>query len=286
MNKTVRYILYFVILAICIMAVFIGVYNMELAKAEKESEILNNQTEVSIINETETTADKFIDLFSNDFFSSNYNESKISKLYTDRPLVFAESQNTEKDGQYKIDAYLPIININSETAIKYNNDTIANFGERAKTLMNSPTTKGYTIYDTSFTGYINNNILSVAIMGSIKEGNNAQRVLIKSYNYNLDTGKEVPISEVLSQKGIDPTLVNNKIKTEIKEAIEHAEIVSQTGYEVYKRNTDDEMYDVKNVNNYIIGPEGIIYIVYAYGNTNNTSEMDVIEVGYEANQNN
>ena len=46
------------------------------------------------------------------------------------------------------------------------------------------------------------------------------------------------------------------------------------------------MYDVKNVNNYIIGPEGIIYIVYAYGNTNNTSEMDVIEVGYEANQNN
>lgn len=284
MNKTVRYILYFVILAICIMAVFIGVYNMELVSAQRESNRINNETEVNITEDKETTADKFKKLFTNDFTSSNYDDSKIAKLYPDRPLVISESQKTEKDGQYKIDAYLPIININSEVATKCNNDTIANFGERANTLMSSTTTRGYTIYDTSFTSYINNNILSVAIMGSLKEGNNAQRIIVKSYNYNLDTGKEVQISEVLNQKGIEAELVNKKINTKIQEAIDHANVVSKTGYEVYKRNITDEIYNVKNVNNYIIGPDGVIYIIYAYGNSNNTSELDVIDIGYELNE--
>ena len=284
MNKTVRYILYFVVLAICIMAIFIGVYNMELASAQRESNRINNETEVNVTSDKETTADKFKKLFTNDFTSSYYDESKITKIYPDKPLVFSESQKTEKDGQYKIDAYLPIININSEIATKFNNDTIANFGERANTLMSSTSTKAYTIYDTSFTSYINNNILSVAIMGSLKEGNNAQRILVKSYNYNLDTGKEVQITEVLNQKGIEAELVNKKINSEIQEAIDHANIVSKTGYEVYKRNITDEMYNVNNVNNYIVGPDGVLYIIYAYGNSNNTSELDVIEIGYELDE--
>lgn len=284
MNKTVRYILYFVVLAICIMAIFIGVYNMELASAQRESNRVSNETEINVTSDKETTADRFKKLFTNDFTSSNYDDSKIAKIYPDKSLVFAESQKSEKDGQYKIDAYLPIININSEVATKYNNDTIANFGERANTLMNTPNTRVYTIYDTSFTSYINNNILSVAIMGSLKEGNNAQRILVRSYNYNLDTGKEVPITDVLKQKGIETELVNKKINTEIQEAIDHANIVSKTGYEVYKRNITDEIYNVKNVNNYIIGPDGVIYIIYAYGNTNNTSELDVIDIGYELDE--
>lgn len=281
MNKTIRYILYFVVLAICIMSVFIGVYNLELATAEQQKNIVTDDKEEKPIKIEETAKDKFKKLFTNEFFSSNYDDSAIQKLDSSKPIVYSESQTVAEDGKYKIDAYLPIININSEVAQKFNEDTIANFGNRANTLMNTQNVNTYTIYDTSFTSYINNNILSVAIMGSIKEGDNAQRIMIKSYNYNLDTGKEVIIDEVLNNKGIDSEIVNKKIKNDIKDATEHAETVARTGYDIFKRNINDASYELKNVNNFILGPNGILFIIFAYGNLNNTSEMDIIEIGYE-----
>lgn len=281
MNKTVRYILYFMILVICILSIFIGVYNLELANVEQQKNIVSDEQQEPQIQEQESTTDKFKKLFTNEFASGNYDDSTIQKLDDSKPLVYSESQTVSEDGKYKIDAYLPIININSELAKKFNDDTIANFGNRANALMNAQSVSSYTIYDTSYTSYINNNILSIAIMGSIKEGDNAQRIMIKSYNYNLDTGKEATINEVLNQKGIEQEIVNKKIKKQISEAAEHSDTVAKTGYELYKRNINDEMYEVKNVQNYIIGPNGILYIIYAYGNLNNTSEMDIIEIGYE-----
>ena len=281
MNKTIRYILYFVIIAICIMAVFIGVYNLELAQNNQHSEIINQTPEENGTNTKENIVEKFNKLFTNEFLSTNYNDSKIEKLDASKPLVYSESQVANKDGQYKIDAYLPIINIKSEVAQKFNSETIENFGNRANTLMSSQNLAQFTIYETSYTSYVNNNILSVAIKASIKEGSNAQRVIIKSYNYNLDTGKAVTISDILKTKGFEEETVNKKIQSEINEASDNSKTVAQSGYEIYKRNAGDQMYDVKNVDNFILGPNGILYIVYAYGNSTNTSEMDVIEVGYE-----
>ena len=146
--------------------------------------------------------------------------------------------------------------------------------------MSTQTEMLYTIYETSFAAFLNNNVLSVAIMGSIKEGTNAQRVIIKTYNFNIVTGEEVKIGDILSKENrdIDTTAVNKKINAEVKKAAEEAESVSQTGYEVFKRNVEDTMYNVANVTNFIQGPQGELYIIYAYGNTNNTYEMDVIEV--------
>ena len=106
----------------------------------------------------------------------------------------------------------------------------------------------YTICEVSYTAYINNDILSVAIMASIKEGDNAQRLLVQAYNYNLKTDSD------------------------------EARSVQSTGYNIYERDLSNSMYDVKNVTNFIQGPSGELYIIYAYGNVAFTSEMDIIEI--------
>ena len=84
--------------------------------------------------------------------------------------------------------------------------------------------------------------------------------------------------EILENRGLDANAVNKKIKTEIQQATKDAQSLSQSGYNVYQRNPDDDIYDIDNSNTFIQGPNGELYIIYAYGNSNYTSEMDVIQI--------
>ena len=45
---------------------------------------------------------------------------------------------------------------------------------------------------------------------------------------------------------------------------------------MYSRNLDDNMYLVDNSSIFLLGPDSQLYIIYAYGNQNFTSEMDII----------
>ena len=74
------------------------------------------------------------------------------------------------------------------------------------------------------------------------------------------------------------TIVKNKIKSTIKKASEDAYKMAQSGYEIYQRNPDDQMYEINNIKTFIEGPNGELYIIFAYGNNNHTSEMDVIQI--------
>ena len=68
------------------------------------------------------------------------------------------------------------------------------------------------------------------------------------------------------------------IENTIKRASEDAEQMAQSGYQVYQRNPEDEMYKIENIQTFIEGPDGELYIIFAYGNNNYTSEMDVIQI--------
>ena len=281
MNKTIRYIMYVVIMIICIVSVFVGVYAVELRIAKDERERMEQSAENNepIKKSEKSTTDKFKDLFTNEFFSSNYDDSQIRKVEPNKPLVYGWSENINKDGKYAIDAHLPAINIDSEVVAKYNEATSQNFVSKVNSLKSEEQPNSqFTIYETSYISYINEDVLSVAIMASLKEGSNAQRVIVKTYNYNLKTGQEVKISDILAKRGIEASTVDQKISEEVKEAAEEAESVAKTGYEIYKRNLGNQMYLVKNVTNFIQGPEGELFIIFDYGETNNTSEMDVIKI--------
>lgn len=157
------------------------------------------------------------------------------------------------------------------------NNTMNNINNSINTIDNdSSNVNNMTIYTVEYASYINANILSLVIKSKLKEGDNPQRVIIQTYNYNLSTNEEITLDSVLEIKGLDHESVNNTIKSKIKQADEQSESLKNLGYKVYSRDLSSDMYDIQNATNFILGKDNHLYIIYAYGNTNFTDEMDVV----------
>lgn len=281
MDKTVRYILYGVIVAICIIAVFVGVYALEFKISGQNSvngnNVDQNATAESLNSELKVVND-FKALFTNEFSSSNYDFSNIKKLDDSKEIVYNAASLKETKEEYDIDVNIPIINIDNEVVAKYNENTQKVFADRVNKAMQNEDSTEPVICTISYTAYVNNNVLSVAIMENLKDGKSPQRLIIQTYNYNLDTGEEVTISDVMAAREVDSTSVNKKINSTIKVLAADDNTISGSGYNVYQRDITSDIYDVKNVKTFIQGPEGELYIIYAYGNTSNTSELDIIKI--------
>lgn len=278
MNKTVRNVLYILIIVICVIAIVVGVYTQFFKR--KEDDIYDDQignTQANVISQAEIK-DAFKDLFTNEYFGIEYDDTNIQKQDESKNLVYSLIDGFERaeDGKYDIKATIPMINIAGDVVAKFNNTTNDTFVKKLNDVMTNA--QVFTICDVSYTSYVNNDILSVAIMASIKEGDSAQRIIIQTYNYNLKTGKEVTIEEILQNRGIEVATVTNRIKSVVKKAAEDAKSMQSTGYNVYERNINSDMYDATQVTNFIQGPNGELYIIFAYGNEAFTSEMDVIEI--------
>lgn len=277
MNKTVRYTLYVLIITICIVSIAIGVHYQFFRENPKRGET----NEVNTIHNENLVTEQdikqaFLDLFTNELYS-NYNESNINKLDAEKDIVYTAYSKTEVvDGKYNIDVNIPMINISGNIANGYNTITQNIFVDKINSIMSDANVN--TIYNLDYIAYTNNSILSVAIKATIKEGNSAQRVIIQTYNYDLEKNQDVEIKDILENRDIEENIVENRIQNIIKKASEDADKMAESGYKVYKRKLDDNMYKIENIQNFIQGPNGELYIIFAYGNNNETSEMDIIEI--------
>ena len=274
--KVVRYVLYTVIVIICVVSIGIGVYaqffRKEATSYENDISAGGNQNLVT----SQDVKESFLDLFTNEMIPSVYN-GQVQKVDNSQDIVYtAYSNTTTVEGQYSLDVNIPFINIQGEVVDGYNNISQTVFADKINSLMAG--TSAFTIYNLDYTAYINNDILSVAIMATIKEGDNPQRIMIQTYNYNLVTGQNVTVKDILNNREIEEKAVENRIENTIKRASEDAEQMAQSGYQVYQRNPEDEMYKIENIQTFIEGPDGELYIIFAYGNNNYTSEMDVIQI--------
>ena len=148
------------------------------------------------------------------------------------------------------------------------------FEKKAKSILNSKDTN--IIYTVSYSAYISNNILSLVVRSTLKEGGNPQRDIIQTYNYDLTNQKECTIEDMLQMKGIAKKDANQKIKDEIKSAQEKAEELGKLGYSIYPRDYTSDIYNINNVTEYFMGEDNALYIIYAYGNENHTNEMDIV----------
>lgn len=282
MGKTVRYILYAVIIAICVMSVFIGVYSL-IFRDYRDSNVMvgdNNTTgDNNVAKNQEDIKNEFENLFTNKFSKSNFDDSSIQKLDNTKELVYDGLQYSDaKENLYEINVNIPFININSDVANEFNSQTQKIFVNEADKLVKQTTSSVYTVFNVNYVAFINNNILSVGILGSIKEGNNPQRMLMQTYNYDLSTGKKVTINDILNNRGMDSTVVNKQIYSIVSAAQANSDAMESSGYTVYKRDLKSDIYNVTNVQTFMQGPNGELYIIYAYGNTKNTSEMDIIKI--------
>lgn len=297
MKKQIRYALYVIIITVCLFAVFVGVYNYmyrEKQSAASGGDYFSNETQE---NTQAEVVDNFKSLFNNTF-AGNENNLTVQKLNQNEPLVYnAISFQQKEDKKYEMNLNIPVININSELANKYNENTQNLFVSKANQIIsmaqqenNTENTianetdntqnseSNTTVYEVKYTSYLNGDILSVGIMASLKEGTNAQAVMVQTYNYNITTGKEVVITDILNNRGLEESAVNKKINSVIKQLASDADSLANSGYNVLQRDLNDEIYNIKNVQTFIQGPEGELYIIYAYGNSTYTSEMDIIKI--------
>ena len=191
------------------------------------------------------------------------NSYKITKIEEDEEIIYTGYQdNSNKINDYELDVNIPYINIGNNALIdSYNQEIRDVFEAKAKSVLN--TQNSSVIYTVNYSAYISNNILSLVIRSTLKEGSNPQRDMVQTYNYDLETQKECTIDELLELKGISKQEANRKIRDKIKEVQESVDELAQLGYTIYQRNPDDDMYSINNVSEFFLGADNALYIVYA-----------------------
>lgn len=274
MEMNIRNICFIVIIVICILALAYGVYYQVFIKPTIGIE----EKPIPVPDDV-----KFDELFDNKVNLQDYDTSAnfVNKIEPTKDLVYTTyNLNEIYEGKYEIQASIPLININNENAINIDREILDVFYGKINNILDrsSAEVTDKTIYTVSYTAYLNENILSLIIKATLKEGANSQRVIIKSYTYNISTNQEVKLKEMLDIKGASIDNVQNAIKKTIEDAINYSESLSSLGHESFKRNPKNDMYNVENSDNYFLGPNQSIYIIYAYGNTNFTSEKDIVYI--------
>lgn len=272
-EMTPRNISFIAIIMICVFSLSYGIYYQIFGNKKIE------EVPEEVISTPEITFD---DLFTNLVNLQNSNSADFAnKIDKTKDIVYTTyTLNEIFEEKYEIHVNIPFININNEKASNIDKEILSVFYDKVNSILQNSKEENSekTIYTVSYTAYLNENILSLAIKATLKEGNNAQRLIIKTYTYNISTNEEVSLVEMLKIKGISNQVAENKIKEKVQEAINYSGGLSSLGYETYKRNIKDDMYKIENSNNYILGPNSSIYIIYAYGNSNYTSENDIVYI--------
>ncbi len=282
-----NYILYIVISIICVVAIGIAVYYQIFVASQEQEYLPENLTNItdntnpSDEPEMDQVKAEFNELFKNNINFQKNTVTGVQKLDETKEIVYtAYAIDQEQDGKYDVNINIPVVNIQGEAATEYNQITQTVFADKAADVLNNSTE--FTVYNVDYSAYINGNILSIAIKSTLKEERSAQRIIVQTYNYDLQTGDSITLNDVLSLYGKDPAQVNEKIAREVGKAAEQAEAlgqaVSQTGQTIYKRDLNSAIYITDNVSNFFVGRDGAIYVIYAYGNANATSELDIIKV--------
>lgn len=271
-----RKIIYISILVICVLAILIGAY-IQVFKTKK-NDTKDNDKYVELSNEQYTKLEEdFSKIFNNKIVNnSKFDISKLNKIDKDKEVVDIEYVNvSSSEDDYNLNVTIPFINIKDSTTIqKYNAEIKSIFKQKALDIINNENKN--TVYTVEYVTYINNNVLSLAIKSTLKEGNNAQRVIIKTYNYNLEKNKMASLDNLLEEKGISSTYAESKVREKIKIVQERIEGLQKLGYNLFERDYKSALYKMQNTKEFFLGENGCLYIIYAYGNENYTDELDLV----------
>lgn len=259
------------ILAICIISINLAVYFQITSKPKN-----NNEKNEELVIDRIALTENFTKIFDN---TINYQENQINvnKKEGLKEVIYTSYENkNEIENKYKLNVNIPYININNPVADTINKEINSLFYTKLNSILANQ--NQYTVYTVKYKAYINDNILSLIISATLKEGNNAQREIIKTYNYNLSSNEKLSIKEILEYRNLSNNYVQSEILKTIKTAIENANVYSDLGFSKYVRNINDKIYKVENTNVYFIGENKALYIIYPYGNTNYTSELDLLVI--------
>lgn len=268
-------IIYISIVVFCLISIIVAFYVQFYARIDlgiligKEPQQYGKKTE----EELQELKDKFDKIFDNSIKNvSNQNNEK--RKNNERSLIYTEIEEKEnKINSYDIDVNIPQINVDNKIVKKYNKEIIDVFKSKLDNVLKSENKN--IIYTVEYTANIEYDILSLMIKSNLKEGASAQRIIIQTYNYDLRNNKEISLEEVLKIKNINVEETQIQIKKEIEDEQKRVEDLKKLGYNIYGRDPNSEMYNLKNSKQFYLS-DNAIYIIYPYGNDTFTSEMDMI----------
>lgn len=272
-------IIFILIGVFCFFALIAGIYAQFFTGKRENNTIQNSNIGTSDDQKQKTQEEiktQFKGLFNNKLVvSENFDPTNIQKIDTTKDIVYFAYNYQEQTEKYEVDIHLPVINIKGNVVNEFNKTTQSIFANEASNIVNNKYSEKI-IYNVNYIASINKNILSLAIESTFKQGENPQRTIIQTYNYDIETGEKIELVDMLTKRNIIQSDCQNKIYQVVNKAQEEAQILVKSGYTVYNRNISDDMYKIAEVSNFYLGEDGELYIIFAYGNNNYTSDMDIV----------
>ena len=269
-------IIYTISIISCIIAAIVVAISQYLGTDELERILSvggSNMTQEDI--DEQILISGFDNIFNNQLEQYNLNID-INKKDEEKEIIYTGYENQEsKENDYDLDLHIPYINIDDEKIENMNNDIKETFENKAENVLQSENQN--VIYTVQYEATIENDILSLIIKSNLKQSTSAQRLIIRTYNYDLKNKKEITLQELINKNGLNENDVQNKIKQEIENEQKKVEDLKSLGYEIFERDLESEMYNIENSDEFFI-KDGKIYIIYPYGNNDLTSEMDLVTI--------
>lgn len=268
-KKTIT--IYIIIAIICIIAIFVVIGVQVLGNDVIDNLFgINKLTKRTEQEEAQLKAN-FENIFDNQIEEKeNYQTKKIDK---NQKIVYTSYQKEEKNNGYELNVNIPYINIKNSTVQNFNKEIKDTFEKKSEEILQ--TTDKNIIFTVKYTANIENDILSLIIYSELKQELSAQRTIIQTFNFNLENNKKLTLNETLDIYDINKNEVQNKINKDIQEAQKKSEDLIELGYNVFSRDIKSEIYNIENIKEYFIYNNNI-YIIFAYGNDQMTSEMDLV----------
>ena len=267
---------YITIIVICIISLIIASYvqfyaRIDFGKLWGEGRISAYGKKTD--EEVETIKAGFDQIFTNKIANEEGHEDK--KKETDKLLVYTNFEGKEsKLNSYDVNINIPYINIDNEKIEEYNKGIEEIFVNKARSVLESQNKN--IIYTVEYVADIQFDILSLMIRANLKEGSQPQRIIIQTYNYDLRNNKEISLAEVLKIEDLDETDVQGRIKNEIElEQKRVNDIKELLGSDVYNRDISSDIYKIEKTTEFYLTSD-TLYLIYAYGNTTQTTEMDLV----------
>ena len=271
-----RVIIYAVAIAICVIALIVAVCVQILGNDITNKIFGVSQIKSKTEEEEQTLKTNFDNLFLNSLEITGDINADIKKQDESKDYVVTTYEKKETvSGKYEMSVFITYINIDNDTINQYNNEIKEIFQDKAESILE---TEGQNVlYTVDYQGYIENNILTVIIKSSLKQGASAQQLIVQTYNYDLVNNKEITLNDEIDMLALNKTAVQNKIRSEIKAEQDKAEALQELGYEIYNRDSESDYYSIDNSNIFFVHDQNL-YIIYPYGNDALTSEMDIVIV--------
>lgn len=264
-------VIYTICIIICVVALTIVVTMQVLGEGITNKVFHTNKLQIASEEEQLKLRTDFENMFTNKIEGKIEN---VEKKDESKDIIFTVYENEDNISEnYTLNVHIPNFNIKDENIEELNNKISTEYKQKVNQILNN---KGnQIIYSVEYSAYIENESIFLIIRSNLKESNNAQKQMVYTYNYDLKNKKEITLENIIEKLKYNKNDVQKAIQNYIEEQEKNSKSLKNLGYGIYVRNSKDEMYKIENTKNFFV-KNNKIYIIYPYGNTSATSEMDIV----------